>query len=131
MYDTALIHEIGHHADFTRRRIAGSQERTRRFFASPTGVGKAEGAADRYMLERFRTDPRTKGFSPETQTYGAMGLLYRGYPKDLAQRGKAAAQQASTAEEQRTRTNLNRKAAASATRKALTRYRQQQKRRRT
>jgi len=110
--------------------MAGQQERSKRFLSTPTGRGKAEGEADRYMLQRFRPDPRTKGATAETQTYGAMGLLYKGYPQDLARRGKAAAETASAAGEARERRNLNRKAAASQTRKALTRYRQQQKRRR-
>jgi hypothetical protein len=130
MYGSALIHEIGHHVDFTRRRISGSEERTKRFLSSPTGRGKAEGEADRYMLQRFRTDPRTKGFTPETQTYGAMGLLYRGYPKDLVRRGQGAREAEKGRQEIETQTNLRRKGAASQTRKALTRYRQQQKRRR-
>lgn len=132
IYDAALVHEIGHHVDFTRRRIAGSQERTKRALGSPTGRGKAEGEADRYMLNRFRNDPRNQRrtqFNPETQTYGAMGLLYKGYPTDLARRGKAATEISQAGEATQERTNRNRKAAASATRKALTRYRQSQKRR--
>src|SRR5215831_11293039 len=108
MYGSALIHEIGHHVDFTRRRMAGQQERSRRFLSTPTGRGKAEGEADRYMLQRFRPDPRTKGATAETQTYGAMGLLYKGYPQDLARRGKAAAETASAAGEARERRNINR-----------------------
>lgn len=133
IYDSALIHEIGHHEDFSRRfrgQRAMTEERAKRYLGSRTGRGEAEGAADRYMLSRFRTDPRTKGFTPETQTYGAMGVVYPGYPKDLVRRGQGAREAEKGQEEIQGQTNLARKGAAQQTRKALTRYRQQQKRRR-
>jgi hypothetical protein len=134
IYDAALVHEIGHHADFAKRFPKGMNEEEvqKEIIDKPTGRGRAEGAADKYQLDRFKNDPRNQRqtkFDPETQTYGAKGINYKGYPKALTQRGEETAVRTHTAGVAIERTNLNRKAAAQQTRKALTRYRQSQARR--
>jgi hypothetical protein len=134
-FDAALIHEIGHHVDFSRAFPKGINPlENREVLTSPLGRGKAEGKADTYMLKRFRNDPRNQRrtkFDPALQTYGGKGNILRGYPKKLAVSGMEAAVSAQKAGQEQERTNKNRKAAASQTRKAVTRYRQSQRRRRS
>jgi len=139
-FDAGLMHEIGHHVDFTTRFPVGSSremtpERTTRYLKSRTGVGKTEGAADRFMLQHFQNDPRNQrrtGFNIQRQTYGFRGTTPKtmpGYDPQLSESGAEERKRADVEDYQAARRNQGRKEHAQLRRKAVTRYKQQLARR--
>jgi hypothetical protein len=133
IYDAALIHEIGHHVDFSSRYggRAPAESQVQKELQGRTGIGKTEGKADLYALQRFQNDPRNQrrtGFNVQRSTYAFRGTArdMPGYPKAQVEAGEAERKRADVEDYQEEKRNQGRKEWAAHKRKSLARYKRQQ-----